>query len=372
MPLNKGATGNFGPTLAALPTVTTANNGQTCVVDGVSYVVALGDWVAIPAGGGSTGYNIAEIGSVIFWSGKTNPSADYALLNGQTLSQFDFPDGFAFAQAEVAAGNTDWVVSGTNFTLPNYQNRFLYASGSYTRTAKGGAESVALTSLQSGVNPNGTTGNDTPDHAHFGVYNERWVPANAGAGIAYPYEAAGGPQSTTGKGGATARHHHPLSARNADQAHNNMPPYVVLAMFVKIRGVSASADVITGPSGADGVDGVDGAGMAGFHVVEASSSPVTVFDTGAAGDFLISGCIVLGGFTNYETGVTVDLYSGSTTILSETYMISNLGQLNTVPLTIPQSVATLAANDMVEMSASPTTATIVESRLTVLQFTDLA
>lgn len=246
MPKNSGAQANF-PTLNDLPT--TGNyEGRIAWSAGKPHYHDGTTWNEF--GGSSSGYNIGEIGSVMLWTGKQDPSSEYALMDGQTLSKTSFPDGYTFAQGEVAAGNTDWSVTSSTFTVPNYQDRFIYNTGSKARTAKGGTETVTLTALQSGVNSNGTTGNDTPDHAHNTSIFQIWVPGNAGGGTMYVDSNSGG--STRQTSGATARHHHLLTGRNADQAHNNMPPYVVLAMFVKVAGVSASADVITGPTGPTG------------------------------------------------------------------------------------------------------------------------
>lgn len=182
-------------------------------------------------------YDARQVGELMVWTGKTNPTADYALLNGQRLTKLDFPQGYDFAQAEVAAGNTDWTVrtSDETFTVPDYSNRFIYTHGAKALTTKGGTENETLTTAQipahihklvmAPISAYGDTSNGLTPGGNFGG---RTLVQDWSGGATYDST-----QNNTGGGGA----------------HNNMPPYVVLAHFVKVRGAVISGDAIQGPPG---------------------------------------------------------------------------------------------------------------------------
>jgi hypothetical protein len=193
---------------------------------------------------GDVGYNTSPIGSVITWSGKTIPS-DYVLANGQRLGKAQYVDAYAFAQAEVAAGNPLWTVRAGDetFTVPNLTDKFLYTAGAKALGASGGQAAPTM--------PAHTTGNDSPDHAHvpygataFWTYNAGGGPNLGGSG---PY-ASNTPGQT---GGTTLPHQHTVTGVG-DATEGNLPPYVVIAQIVKVLGVSITAGAIQGPAGPAG------------------------------------------------------------------------------------------------------------------------
>ena len=77
----------------------------------------------------------------------------------------------------------------------------------------------------------GTSGGQSADHNHGINYNARWIPANAGAGIAYPYENAAGSSGATAIQSAGHTHSVPalsISPQGGSGAHNNLQPYLTL------------------------------------------------------------------------------------------------------------------------------------------------
>lgn len=166
---------------------------------------------SIPTGpAGPPGADGAPLGAVIPWTRTTIP-AGYVLADGATYSQASYPDGYAVAVAEVAAGNTAWttLTSPNRFTVPDLTDRFLLGKGATypTMYAKSGAATHTLTTAE------------LPPHSHPVDYNNA---AASGSAVPSPANANGG--------GAT------LNTRNTGSgtAHNNMPPYVVLAFIVKV------------------------------------------------------------------------------------------------------------------------------------------
>lgn len=132
--------------------------------------------------------------------------------------QFKIPD-FTNGRSPVSAGTG---ASGTVFTLG----------------AIGGADLVALTAAQSGVNGNGTTGNDSPDHSHVDPMH-RTGNEVGGYGLTvtgafqdrvYVDQSFAGAQPSTS--GRNVFHQHPLNARNADATHSVMSPYTVVGGWI--------------------------------------------------------------------------------------------------------------------------------------------
>lgn len=160
---------------------------------------------------GAQGIDGTPVGMVTTWTSNTIPP-EYLLANGQQVTEANYPQLVAHAAAEVAAGNALWAISGAapnrTATLPDLSNRFLYGkapSGTgATLGATGGAETVSLAGNQVG---NATT----PD---IGVPNDS---AHVGG------------------------YYYGTWARGSFNAHNNMPPYCVLAFVVKAKGIPVSA-----------------------------------------------------------------------------------------------------------------------------------
>lgn len=165
---------------------------------------------------------------------------------------------------------------GTNGT-PDLRNKFILSSGTRTPGSSGGEETVLLTGAQSGVAPHTHTMLDAnAPHSH-NVNRNLWNHSHSTTSdgwhnhaLDYLQDVAlGSPNGkrVTGAGSynnagtAYSGHHHSISsafttandfvttveanathkhtinsvaAANASQAHNNMPPYYVLAFIMKL------------------------------------------------------------------------------------------------------------------------------------------
>ncbi len=227
----------------------------------------------------------AAIGTVTTFSGKAALPFGYVIADGATYAQGTYPQGYAFAQAEVAAGNTLWTVNTTNqtFTVPDLRDRFLLSSAAAPWATKAGEATHALTWDESGTNGNGMTNNDSPDHSHSGTTNNDapdhgHVPGNnynyivmqsgpvtnlsvsivSGNQVNQTCPYTGGAASrhthSFSTGGRSVYHQHALVSRGADTAHNNMPPYCILAMIVKVAGITVdpTTAIVRGTPGVRG------------------------------------------------------------------------------------------------------------------------
>jgi len=258
---------------------------------------------------GDTGYETAPIGTVLAWTSATLPEG-YVMADGARLSQGAWPQGYAYATAEQAAGSTLWTArsSDLTFTVPDLKDRFLYGKGAMALGARGGAATVQLTAAQSGL----------PDHTHSGV--------GGSAGLV-PQGSFYGTPASTGTGGVTG------GAQNAAQAHENMPPYVVVAQIVKLAGVTISGGAIQGAPGTNGL-GVPAGGTVGQVLTKLSSvnndaawqtQKITITPADGASEFTFSGLdgnadygyeLVITGYLNVQANVLGQLIIGAGAVSS--------------------------------------------------------
>lgn len=242
-----GLTGPTGPVGATGPTGSTGATGATGPV-------------------GPMGYDTSPIGSVTTFTGTTIPD-EWLVLNGQFVTEGNYPQLVAFAATEITAGNAIWTgtLSGTapnrTLTLPDYSNRFIYGKGtralgtlSQTNPALGnpGEETHLLTGQESGVKDHPHTASQTTHHHGFagsatalnagGGYNAFTPGSGVAVGTTTQTDDQTPAVTVNGSGNITA-----------GASHNNMPPYVVLAFILKAKGVSISSGTLIGPPGPAGL-----------------------------------------------------------------------------------------------------------------------
>jgi collagen type I alpha len=242
-----GATGSQGPKGDKGDTGATGSQGPTGATGSQGPAGSQGPQgpQGVKGDTGATGYDTAPIGTVLTWSGTTIPDG-YLLANGQTVGEGSYPQLATFAAAEVAAGNTMWQITGSAptriITLPDMSDRFVYGKGAKAYGAKAGAETHTLATTE------------MPSHAHgppASGSSGGFVTAASGTGAPTPWVVLGS--------GASLGINNPVSGNamatllaGGGGAHNNMPPYIVMAQLIKAKGVTADAGIITGPPGPSG------------------------------------------------------------------------------------------------------------------------
>lgn len=146
----------------------------------------------------------AMIGSMMFWGAETAPT-NWMPCNGTLLSKTTYPDLFN-AIGYLFGG------SGDNFNIPLAGDRFLLHSQavffSHEVGDTGGEEFVTLEE------------EELPEHSH--QQNNLTVYNAAGGNL-----LAGGSNSTFGGARDT-------DSVGSDVAHNNMPPFLVLNLIIKV------------------------------------------------------------------------------------------------------------------------------------------
>jgi microcystin-dependent protein len=224
------------------------------------------------------------IGTLLDFAGSAAPT-NYLIADGSEKAIATYPQlAGQLGTTYGALTNGSGGAGTTHFRLPNHQGRVSVGVGTATgapgATAKalggaGGEEKHTLTAAESGVNGNGIAAT-VGDHAHSassdtqGSHNHTGATGQGAAARPYPasgyYNANTAVQiagasgfgavtnwGATGSGdgnhahgistdGAHAHgitvnaggsHQHALTARAADSAHENMPPYVVVNKIIK-------------------------------------------------------------------------------------------------------------------------------------------
>jgi microcystin-dependent protein len=167
-------------------------------------------------------YDSDQVGTVKAFAGVTIP-ANWVLADGRTLARASYPQ---LADAlGVPSGNT-------TFTIPDLRNRFLYGASSPGVGASGGAATHTLSAAE------------MPTHTHVSDSRINESPAySSGGNVPVPpgYGAGGAKQAmadSIGGGGA----------------HNNMPPYTLVAFIIKVAGPQIDpGGSLVGPPGAPGL-----------------------------------------------------------------------------------------------------------------------
>lgn len=173
------------------------------------------DSVVVP---GFANNALVPTGAIIMWSGNTAP-AGWALCDGSTQGGINTPD---------LRGR---FIVGYNPALPDYDqpgNKSTVGGG--TASDVGGEEMHTLTAAESGLPAHSHT---SPPHGHGsanGVYASGPGPTDVYAmGNAECCTNAGTPPFSS-----VSVTINPSTAQNASQAHENRPPYYVLAYIIKL------------------------------------------------------------------------------------------------------------------------------------------
>lgn len=189
----------------------------------------------------STSANIATpglpVGSIQAFAGANAPTG-WLLCDGSAVSRGNYPDLYN------TIGNTYGSGDGsTTFNLPDLRGRMPIGAGndgtaannaSRTRGDKGGD-----TRMQS-HNHGGTTGNDSPDHAHGPGAGLAFLTTSGGAASNFGSQIAAAQHTPGQTAGANARHAHSISTSGSGGAEN-MPPFLVTNYIIK-----AVADIARG------------------------------------------------------------------------------------------------------------------------------
>lgn len=120
-------------------------------------------------------------------------------------------------------------------TWTQIEDRFLLASGStYTNGDTGGEASVTLTANQSGVpvHQHGMAHNHNHHHTAIGYTNTSGSGSNRRNPVGYTSSGAAGTLSTDYDNTASSKSvTDNNTAQDASEAHNNMPPYLVVSVW---------------------------------------------------------------------------------------------------------------------------------------------
>jgi microcystin-dependent protein len=196
-----------------------------------------------------TVYDSDQISTIKTYAGKVIPT-NWMLCDGRQLNRIDYSQ-LADAMGVPAAQAT--------FFIPDLRNKFIYgASDPAVQLATGGEVNHTLTNAEMPYHSHGgaTSGRDrSQNHQHTpdgGGYFAQYL---GGGGVIY-YNGTGEARPGSSVTGFTdpADHLHYIGADGGSAAHNNMPPYIVLAYIIKVAGTSINAGgALVGPMGPPGV-----------------------------------------------------------------------------------------------------------------------
>lgn len=233
------------------------------------------------------GQQLLQPGMIQTTAAATVPPG-WLLCNGLAVPR----STYAALYAALGGPNSPWGQGDgtTTFNVPDLRGKVQIGVGTgllgsvaltdRALAAQGGAEAVLLGDLQSGVNRNASTSWVSSDHVHnvpaqwtggenvahsHGFYDgganrlmqfsDTWVgvwsPTTLQGGWLWHYAPSASGQTnfiagtggeniahghlvnSVNTGGISANHYHPMNARNADAAHENMPPFAAVNVIIK-------------------------------------------------------------------------------------------------------------------------------------------
>jgi microcystin-dependent protein len=205
------------------------------------YTSNSGEWILQGFYGNPYGI---PVGGLLPYVGSTAPNSSLILPYGQAISRTTYSVLFGIVSTTFGSGD-----GSTTFNVPDIRGRSIFGldnmggsaagrvtSGSSsidgtTIGASGGAQIVALDITEIPSHDHfGTTGNESSHTHHFG-YNT--AGAQSGSGVTpVTFIAGSGDNSVTT--GAGSSHNHSISAQGGGDAHQNMPPAIVLPYILRV------------------------------------------------------------------------------------------------------------------------------------------
>lgn len=160
------------------------------------------------------------VGSITMYAGTSSMlPTGWLICQGQAVSRTTYAELFSRLGTSYGVGD-----GSTTFNLPDLNARFplgLATGAARSRGDVGGAESVTLTTAQ------------IPAHTHGAAGAHTHSLSTAGSNILSSSTATRNqPDATTGTTGSSGSHTH--ASVGGGDAHENMPPYVVVYYLIKV------------------------------------------------------------------------------------------------------------------------------------------
>ena len=249
---------------------------------------------AVGGGGQKPIYDTDQIGTIKAFYGKVIPD-NWMLADGTVLNRSEYPD---------LADTIGIPPEQETFPLPDLRNKFIYgASDPNNQGASGGEASHLLLAGESGIPAHGHSvpGQTVVSNTENQGFNFNFNVNSGGPGwqgsaglsvyqgslgganfVAITYNGAyvgGDPNKyndfnhyhnvagTTGTQNQNHNHNVTIgavtaannAATNAGTAHNNLPPYILVAFIIKVTGPTIDPGVaLIGPRGLQGIQGIKG------------------------------------------------------------------------------------------------------------------
>lgn len=245
------AISDYSTNPASNTTISGINIGEGCNASGINDAIRqmMADIATAFSGGAAV-----PTGSLQAFAGASAPTG-YLLCDGSAVSRTTYAALFAAVGTAWGVGN-----GSTTFNLPDFRGKVIVgAGGSFSLAATGGEASHTLTNTELPnvtVNVSGTLSGSTDAggaHTHTVTdpgHSHSVSSGYSGAGTAGNVSGASGPTTNLSTGSATtgitigsaSTHTHTLSASvsasgttgGGGAAHNNMQPYAVANVIIKI------------------------------------------------------------------------------------------------------------------------------------------